>query len=248
MHESVSPSDPRWSNVARDRKALAIWRTLGRLCGHEISRGAWLDVGCGSGGVASNLAARVERITGVDPEPWSAWSVSMQANPNMHLVAGEFDGPTPPFPDESFDVVICNQVYEHVKDPAALIRNIHRVLKKDGVCYFAGPNLLWPIEPHVFWPFVHWLPRGVAQRAMAMLGSRRASELDAYSVTVWRLLSWFGSCGFEVNDGIRARMMIAEGNGLAARLVRRFGKIPLGLHRLLLPFMPSFIFLLRKRN
>ncbi|MHC9087014.1 class I SAM-dependent methyltransferase [Luteimonas sp. RIT-PG2_3] len=247
MPESDSVPTPRWSNVARDQKALAIWRTLENLCGQQVSRGAWLDVGCGSGAVASTLAHKVDLITGVDPEPWGAWQGFMDAHANLRLIAGEFDALLPPFPDASFDVVVCNQVYEHVRDPVALIANIHRVLKPGGVCYFAGPNLLWPVEPHVFWPFVHWIPREFAHRAMTAMGSRRAHELDAYSATFWKLSSWFDGLGFIVRNGIPDRMMVVEGSGIMARVVRRFGSLPDFLHGWLLPFMPSFIFLLRKR-
>ena len=34
-----------------------------------------------------------------------------------------------PFPDQSFDMVICNHVLEHVDDPAIALRELHRVLK-----------------------------------------------------------------------------------------------------------------------
>lgn len=237
---------PRWSNVARDRKALAIWRTLERHYGSEISRGAWLDVGCGSADIASTLAEKAQHVIGVDPEPWDGWRAAMTAHSNLDLMTGDFDGPTPPLPDASINVVICNQVYEHVRDPVALIRNIHRVLTPGGVCYFAGPNLLWPIEPHVFWPFVHWLPRKIAHRAMNLLGSRRTSDLDAYSVTSWQLTSWFKQSGFSVHNAIHDRAMLVEGRSIPALVARGFGRLPRSMHRLLLPLVPSFVFLLRK--
>jgi SAM-dependent methyltransferase len=33
------------------------------------------------------------------------------------------------FPDETFDMVICNHMLEHVDDPAVALRELHRVLK-----------------------------------------------------------------------------------------------------------------------
>lgn len=38
-----------------------------------------------------------------------------------------------PYADESFDLVLCTQVFEHLSDPAAATREIHRVLKPGGV-------------------------------------------------------------------------------------------------------------------
>ena len=37
-----------------------------------------------------------------------------------------------PFPDESFDVIYCSHVLEHVPDDRRAMREFHRVLKRDG--------------------------------------------------------------------------------------------------------------------
>ena len=52
--------------------------------------------------------------------------------------------------------VVCNHVYEHVPDAAALMRDVHRVLRSDGVCYFAAGHTLQLIEPHYRVPFLSW--------------------------------------------------------------------------------------------
>ena len=244
MHD-VFHEVPRWGNEARERKALAIWLTLLQCCGPRIADGAWLDVGCGSGGIAATLATKVRLVTGVDPEPWDAWAEAMTTHANLKLIAGVFDGDTPPVADASIDVVVCNQVYEHVTDPIALVRNIHRVLVPGGVCYFAGPNLLWPIEPHVFWPFVHWLPRRFAQMVMSGLGSRHAQELDAWSWSYWRLISAFREAGFDFTGAIRERIgaQAEISHSIAARMAAR---IPKRLFSVLTPVAPGFDFILHK--
>lgn len=237
---------PRWGNEGRDRKADAILTTLVSVCGEDIRRGAWLDIGCGSGGIASAIAPSVHQITGIDPEPWPAWAAMTAAQPNLTFKVAGFDSEHLPLPENTIDVVICNQVYEHVAQPEQLIRNIHRVLRPGGVCYFAGPNLLWPIEPHVCWPFVHWLPRHVALRLMRALGSDSANELDAYSVTLWQLSAWFKATGLIANDSVVRRLAIALDLAhfkIISRFVRR---IPDSVAWCARPFWPSFVFVLMK--
>jgi hypothetical protein len=95
----------------------------------------------------------------------------------------------------------------------------------------------------VFWPFVHWLPRGFAQRAMRSLGSRRAGELDAYSTHYWRLTRWFREAGFAYAPAIAARLDSAFAErGWNLRLPRPLAVVADGLAWL----SPGFVFRLRK--
>ena len=245
MDEPVTTT-PRWGNEGRDRKAMAILRTMVARCGDQVAEGTWLDIGCGSGGIASALAPHVGRIIGIDPEPWPSWPALAEGQSNLSFLPAGFDGDELPLPEGAADVVICNQVYEHVAHPAALIRNIHRVLKPGGVCYFAGPNLLWPIEPHVYWPFVHWLPRRAAQRLMRALGSKRAGALDAYSASQWTLMGWFEGVGFSVSNLLRARTAAGLGMGRHRWLSALAENMPDAIYRFLCPVAPGFVFLLTK--
>jgi SAM-dependent methyltransferase len=43
------------------------------------------------------------------------------------------------FPDESFDVILCSHVLEHVPDDARAMRELHRVLKRGGVAIVQVP-------------------------------------------------------------------------------------------------------------
>lgn len=244
--EPVAPS-PRWGDHARDRKALAIWLTLTRTFGVGVANGNWLDVGCGSGGIAAALAPRVAQITAVDPEPWEAWVESTAAHRNLMFLTATFDQDTPPVPDCSADMVLCNQVYEHVSSPPMLLRNIHRVLKPGGRCYLAGPNLLWPVEPHVHWPVVHWLPRATAQGLMRVCGSRQADALDAFSANYWALAGWIRAAGFSFLNGIPERACVELELRGASNAAAMLGRVPDIIFSLAAPFSPGFIFLLKKQ-
>ena len=246
MTEPAAMKDPRWGAECRDAKALAILETLRSEVGAAVVSGTWLDVGCGSGLIASELAQHVHEIHGLDPEPWARWPVLSAEHPNLHFHAGAFRDVPDELPPESVDVVICNQVYEHVDSPEDLLSQLHLVLKPHGVCYFAGPNLLWPIEPHVFWPFVHWLPRASAKRLMRLLGSQRADELDAWSLDAWRLQGLMKKAGFTIKCAFSSRARAGRDLGEGGAAIRLAAALPPFVTRIALPILPSFIFILRK--
>lgn len=50
-----------------------------------------------------------------------------------------FDGRTIPFPDESFDELLCPEVLKHVEDPMALNAEINRVLRPGGSLVATAP-------------------------------------------------------------------------------------------------------------
>ena len=85
-----------------------------------------------------------------------------QARAREEIGAGECvvlgDGISMPFADQSFDLVFSNSVIEHVgnrDDQARFAAEIARVGKKYWV---QTPNRYFPIEHHLWTPFVHWLP------------------------------------------------------------------------------------------
>lgn len=241
---SSQMTDPRWGRVDRDKKAEAILATLELCCTWDVRHATWLDVGCGSGGVAATLAQHVEKVIGIDPESWTRWQHFQEQAPGLKFHVGSYRDLTRLLAPESIDVVVCNQVYEHVDDPKALLEAIKQIMKPGGVCYFAGPNLLWPIEPHVFWPFVHWLPRAFAQRWMRRLGSTQADALDAWSWSYWRLTRLFRHTGFDFAGAIHARVRAGASAVNAGRLLRLAAKLPRGFFAVLAPLAPGFVFVL----
>jgi SAM-dependent methyltransferase len=46
-----------------------------------------------------------------------------------------------PFRDNFFDVILCNQVAEHLANPDILFEEIHRIMKDDGYAIISVPNL-----------------------------------------------------------------------------------------------------------
>lgn len=232
--------NPRWGNDGRARKATVMRQILAHFAGSDLHDARWLDVGCGSGNIAAALAAHGAEVTGLDPEPWPQWPELMQAHRNLRLIQGSYDAH--PLEAGSIDVVVCNQVYEHVPDPVRLIGFIHEVLRPGGIAYFAGPNLLFPVEPHCLWPFVHWLPRRLAICLLRTCGSQH--PLDAYSATYWTLRRWLA--GFEVTNALPYLLGHPADFGRRGALWTCVGWLPKGVVQAMTFLSPGFVFVLKK--
>jgi len=114
------------------------WRTAQNSAGYLLGRLSpgldLLDVGCGPGTITGDLAAMVApgRVVGVD----AAEDVVAAARAGAHPVNVSFevaDAYALPFDDASFDVVHAHQVLQHLADPVAVLREMHRVLRPGGL-------------------------------------------------------------------------------------------------------------------
>jgi SAM-dependent methyltransferase len=109
--------------LAADLQTNSIYRDLRReLAGFS---GRLLDVGCGNSPFRHLLSPATSRYQGVDVAAAANFGYK---NPDTVY----YDGHVLPFPDASFDAVLCTEVLEHIADPAETIREIHRVLKPAG--------------------------------------------------------------------------------------------------------------------
>jgi SAM-dependent methyltransferase len=60
----------------------------------------------------------------------------------MNAIVHDLNEPIP-FPNDSFDAVICFEVLEHLFQPEAALREIHRVLKPGGLALISVPNVVY---------------------------------------------------------------------------------------------------------
>lgn len=121
-----------------------------------------LDYGCGQGRLVKMLRER-----GVDCYGCDAF-VHLGTSPREFLLEGEWFGSVIadmpdgriPFADESFDIVINNQVIEHVADLEATLSELHRVVKPGGTVFSVFPHKTVWREGHCGIAFLHWFPKG----------------------------------------------------------------------------------------
>jgi SAM-dependent methyltransferase len=197
-----------------------------------------LDIGCSYGLILKQLAADVDYGVGVD------YDMAGLQRFNSGVGFACADAERLPFAAGSFDIVICNHVYEHTDNPERMLDEIERVLAPDGVCYFAGPNKYDLIEPHYGLPFLSWLPSSLADRYLRLTGKGNRYVEKPYSYRdLVRLLARFrveDYTGRIVTDPARfhATDVLPHGSlkQIIAKVVLRF-----------IPFLfPGFIWVIRK--
>lgn len=124
-----------------------------------------LDYGCGAGQIVKALRSRGVDARGCDVF-YEGGDYSAQVGTELLGDTIRRIGPDGriPFDDESFDLVINNQVMEHVVDLERVLAEIHRVLKPGGRVLSLFPDRgVWR-EGHCGIPFLHWFPKGSRPR------------------------------------------------------------------------------------
>jgi 2-polyprenyl-6-hydroxyphenyl methylase/3-demethylubiquinone-9 3-methyltransferase len=124
-----------------------------------------LDVGCGGGFTSEFLAARGAIVSGIDQAQKcivKAKEHAVQHNLNIdyqHSVAENL-----PYEDNSFDVAICVDVLEHVRNLKQTISEIYRVLKPGGFFGFDTINRTFKSKLVMIWlleDILQEIPQGI---------------------------------------------------------------------------------------
>lgn len=153
----------------REKKARTMVAILESGLDKPLSELSAIDVGGSAGIIANYLSDHFARVVGIDLDDAAvdhARGAFKKDNLDFHVA----DALSLPFPDDSFGVVICSQVYEHVKDPAKMFDEIFRVLAPGGVCYLSASNRLMWNEPHYDLPLLSVMPRPCAHVYMKLAG------------------------------------------------------------------------------
>jgi SAM-dependent methyltransferase len=138
-------------------------------------KGRWLDLGCADGGYAAELLRQgAAEVIGVDTAEERIAKAVARGLPRTSFQVAQ--GESLPFPDAHFDGVFMNEVFEHVTDEKATLREVARVLAPGGTLVLISPNRWFPFEGHGMRtsrftiespvPFLPWLPQSLANRWM----------------------------------------------------------------------------------
>jgi len=120
-----------------------------------------LDVGCGGGLVAEPMTRLGAKVTGIDASEKNINVAKFHAE-EMNLKINYLCS-TPEKLDKQFDVILCLEIIEHVADVDFFIKTCAKLLKKNGIIFFATLNrtaksFLFAIVGAEY--ILNWLPKG----------------------------------------------------------------------------------------
>jgi SAM-dependent methyltransferase len=158
-----------------------------------------LDVGCATGYLAAELAARGDAVVDVEADPAAAARAEAVCE---RVVAGDVEGPACRAELRAlgpFDAILCGDVLEHLRDPWDALAFLATLLRPGGIAAVSVPNV------------AHWTGRRALLR-----GRFPYAEHGLFDRTHLR---------FFTRAGARA---LVEGAGLRVR-AERFAPAPLPL-------------------
>lgn len=160
-------------------RRLAMIERFARLEGRRV-----LDLGCGVGEYVRAFAARGAYALGCDIEAPRLAEAQRRGSTRVLCAAGE----ALPFATGALDVIVLNEVLEHVQDDRAAMREVARALAPGGIAIVFAPNQLYPFETHGVYvrrryvfgnvPLVNWLPRRVRNRLVPHARAYGARDIE----------------------------------------------------------------------
>ena len=127
--------------------------------------GAVLDYGCGRGQIVALGLDQGLDIWGVDSYTGVYSFFADSTLPAARARLARLEGDIAPFPDEKFELILSNMVFEHVLDIQATFKEIYRLLKPGGTLIAAFPVRETWYEGHTGIYFGHQLAKGPLRRA-----------------------------------------------------------------------------------
>jgi SAM-dependent methyltransferase len=121
-------SDRPWGNDLRYAYLVA-----------QYERGTVADIGCGDGRLCWRYAiCPAENYFGVDPGRELVRTLIDKTGGRAHGVVAVADATT--LPDNSMDLVVCSECFEHLPDPRAALREFARIARPGGKIVIQSPS------------------------------------------------------------------------------------------------------------
>ncbi len=144
-----------------------------------------LDLGCGTGNVLSYLSQHLKgSFTGLDASPVM---LKNKRNKRVKLVKGDLYNPQ--LKPESFDVILCLDVIEHLKDDEGALKTIQKLLRKGSVAIVLVPAFmcLWNRHDELNHHYRRYSKKEFDQKTGLIFRNKR--------IFYWNFVSFFPKVG-----------------------------------------------------
>jgi 2-polyprenyl-3-methyl-5-hydroxy-6-metoxy-1,4-benzoquinol methylase len=129
-----------------------------------------LDVGCSSGYLAQPLSERGNTIVGIELDPEAACAAEQFCE---RVLVGDVEAMELPLEPGSFDVVLCGDLIEHLRDPVAALARLRLFLRPEGRVVLSTPNIAnWAIRLSLLGGRWRYTDRGILDRTHTHLFTR----------------------------------------------------------------------------
>jgi 2-polyprenyl-3-methyl-5-hydroxy-6-metoxy-1,4-benzoquinol methylase len=129
-----------------------------------------LDVGCSSGYLARPLSERGNSIVGIELDPAAAHEAEAFCE---QVLVGDVESMELSLPAGSFDVVLCGDVIEHLRDPVAALARLRPLLRPGGRLVVSTPNVAnWAVRLALLAGRWRYTDRGILDRTHTHLFTR----------------------------------------------------------------------------
>ena len=133
-----------------------------------------LDVGCSSGYLGRRLAERGATVVGIDNDEQAADEARAVCE---QVLVGDVESMELPFPQHSFDVVLCGDVVEHLRDPQAFLTRVRPLLRPGGRLVLTTPNVAnWAMRLGLLAGRWRYTDRGILDRTHTHFFTKKTLE------------------------------------------------------------------------
>ncbi len=120
-----------------------------------------LDIGCGGGILSESMAKKGYQVTGIDPSEENI-KIAQLHKKNLNICYKCINAEDFVKNGETFDVVLCTEVVEHVADIDSFIATCSSLLKKEGIIFLSTINRTTTsyLQAIIIAEYIlRWLPR-----------------------------------------------------------------------------------------